>query len=66
MDNAHLSGGEYRNLRSETMTDVNSNLAVVTEEEILQMLTFSWTCCVVTEFVYGNTIINSMSVKSGF
>ena len=41
IDNAHLSGGEYRNLLSETMTDVNSNLAVVTEEEILQMLTFS-------------------------
>ena len=32
--------GKVDNLRSETMVGVNSRFAVVTEEEIFQMLTF--------------------------
>ena len=48
------------NLQSETTTDVISRFAVMTEEEISQMLAFLECvvrCCIVTKFVYASTII---------
>ena len=58
MDNVHLL--EVDNLRTETMAGVNSHFAAVIEEEILEMLTFL-ECFVLSEFVYPNTIISSIS-----
>ena len=40
------------------MAELNSRFAMVTEKEILHLFQyFSPMCCVVTEFVYANTII---------
>ena len=64
MDNVHLPGLD--NLLSETMASVNSPFAVVTEEEILQIITFlewfmlsSSLCTLIQSF-------SSISVNSGF
>ena len=57
---------EVDDLRSETMAVVNSRFAVVTEKEILQMISFA-ECVVLSPSLYiVIQLFLSISVESGF
>ena len=57
---------EVDDLRSETMAVVNSRFAVVTEKEILQMISFP-ECVVLSPSLYiVIQLFLSISVESGF
>ena len=57
---------EVDNLRSETLAAANSRFAAVTEEEMLQLLTFFEYVVLSSSLYMLIRLFSSMSVNSGF
>ena len=64
MDNGHLPGSGQR--RSATMDGVNYPIAIVTEKEILQMLTFLECVVLSPSLLMLIRLFSLISVNSGF